>query len=44
MSAEGREEIECSLKEAVPLIQMDGKDKHAHSHGHMGAVLEHWSS
>lgn len=41
MSAGGREEIECSLKEAVPLIQMDGKDKHAHSHGHMGAVLGH---
>lgn len=37
----GREEIECSPKEAVPLIQMDGKDKHAHSHGHMGAVLGH---
>lgn len=41
MSAGGREEIEGSLEEAVPLIQMDGKDKCAHSHGHMGAVLGH---
>lgn len=41
MSAGGREEIECSQKEAVPLIQMDVKDTQAHSHGHMGAVLGH---
>lgn len=38
MLAEGREEIECSPKEAMPLIQMDGKDRRAHSYGHMGAV------
>lgn len=41
MSAGGREELECSLKEAVPLIQMAVKDTHAPSHGHMGAVLGH---
>lgn len=37
----GREKIECSRKEAVLLIQMDSKDKHVHSHCHMGAVSGH---
>lgn len=42
MNAAGKGgETEYSLNEAVPLIQMDGKDKSVHSHSHMGAVLGH---